>query len=266
MSRKLILGMVSRKRLMGITPIGIVNGRPVFPLLGAEDDEPPADGGEGEGSEEDDEDEDEDEDEDKSGKDGDKKPRRPRRDSGDSSVIRNMRKELRTLKREKAEREKAERDKTLADKPEIERLTVERDDAVKELEKLRKSHQEASVELAIIRASQSARSKYNWADIEDVLNDRKLRQAIEIDDDGEISGVEEALKDLAKRKPHFLASSSDGEGSGDGKQSSNGKKQGGGNGNGKSGSNPGGGGNGDQAARRAELEKKYPVISRMSSS
>lgn len=262
MSRKLILGSVSPRRLADLAPIGVVNGRSIFPLHGAEDDKPAGDGGENESEEDEDGDEDDEDDEDSKASDDEdkKKPRRSRRDTGDSSVIRNMRKELRELRREKTERLAAERQKALKEKPELERLTVERDDAVKERDTLREQHREASIELAIVRASNRANSKYSWADIEDVLSDRTLRKAIEIDDDGEISGVEEALKDLAKRKPHFLLSKSeeDSKGKGNGKPATNG-----GGGNGKSGGTPNGAGGDGKAADRAALEAKYPILARM---
>lgn len=255
MSRKLILGSVSRSRLMGLTPIGIVNGREVFPLRGAADDDGETEDKPDGESEEDDEEDDEDE--------GEKKPAaKGRRDGNDtdSSVIRTLRKQNRELLKKERAREEAEKAKTLADKPEIDRLKVERDDAVKELEELRKTASENSVELAIIRASNSAKSKYAWADIEDVLNDRTLRRAIEIDDDGEISGVEDALKDLAKRKPHFLAKAAE---DGDDKSTSGTKgKSTSGTGS-KSGVNPGNGGNGKQTVDRARLNSKYPTLARL---
>jgi len=259
MSRKLIFGNVSRNRLMDLDPIGVVNGRAIFPLRGAEDDN---EGEESESEEDEDDDADDDKDEDDSKAGQAKKTRRPQDDSGDSSVIRTMRKELRALKKYKADNEKAARDKSLADKPELERLTTERDDATKELEKLRTAHRENSIELAIIRASNSARSKYDWADIEDVLNDRNLRNAIEIDEDGEVSGVEEALKDLAKRKPHFLSKPSNED------EKDKGGKGGkppnsGGNGAGRSGGQPGSGGNGNRGPDREALAKKYPILNRL---
>jgi len=260
MSRALILGSVSGKRLMDLSPIGVVEGQPIYPLRGAESDAD--DGGEenaeGNDSSEDDEDSDDsEEDEDKkSSKDSGK-----RRQSGQrNSEFALMRRELNALKREKAANEKKERDRELADKPEIERLSAEKEDTVKERDGLRERHNEAIIELEIIKVS-SRGKKYDWNDIEDVLNDRSVRRAIEINEDGDISGVEDALKDLAKRKPHFLASKSDKDS--DDKAKSNGKASTNGAGTGKTGAAVGNGSTGDRTSDRASLEKKYPTLAHM---
>lgn len=258
MSRKLILGSVSRSRLVDLAPIGIVNGRKVFPLSGAEDDANDDDANE-DGNDEDDDSENDDSDgDDKDGDEGKAAKNRAQKSSKDGPRNRSMAAELRTLRKFRRETEAAARNKELADKPEIERLTAERDDAVRERDDLRGKYSSASTQLAIITASHG---KYAWADIEDVLNDKTLRNAIEIDDDGEVSGVAEALKDLAKRKPHFLRKAEE---DNDDKSRSNGRaKSNGSSGNGKSGGQPGSGGSGDRGADRDALAKKYPILNRL---
>lgn len=259
MSRALILGSVSGKRLMDLSPIGVVDGQPIYPLRGAEND---ADGGgeenadDTDSSEDDEESDDSEEDESKSSKDSG----RTRQSGKRNGEFATMRRELNALKREKAAQEKKERDRELADKPEIERLSAEKEDAAKERDGLRERHNEAIVELEIIKVS-SRGKKYDWNDIEDVLNDRSVRKAIEINDDGDISGVEDALKDLAKRKPHFLASKSDKDE--DDKGKSNGKASTKDAGTGKTGAAVGNGSTGDRTSDRASLEKKYPTLAHM---
>lgn len=255
MSRKLIFGSVSRERLMDLTPIGIVNGREIFPLRGAEDDADDTssdDDDNDDDSNDDDSDGDDSKDDDSDDK-GDAAKQKRRSTRGQHPA--DMRKELRDLRRFKREQDAAARSQELKDKPEIERLTAERDDAVKERDALREKFSSSTVELEIIKAS---RKKYDWADIEDVLNDRTLRKAIEIDDDGEISGVTEALKDLAKRKPHFLQKATEDD---DDKSKSNGRAKS--SGSGKSGGQPSGGANGDRSVDRQALNAKYPILGRI---
>lgn len=60
-------------------------------------------------------------------------------------------------------------------------------------------------------------NKNSWHDVSDVLAAIDLSK-VEIGDDGKITGMAEAIKDVAKRKPHFLKSKAedgeDGEGTG----------------------------------------------------
>jgi hypothetical protein len=255
MSQRLVLG----SRPVAFRPLlGVVNGQPVYRIAGAEDDDnqlDPADTGDEENDDEDDEDSDDTEDKDNR----DKKPRRRSASSRAHSESRALRRELNQLKREKSEREQKDREAELANKSEVERTTVERDDARSERDRLKETVRQQSIELAIIRASHS---KYEWADIEDVLNDRTLRGAIEMDEDGEITGVKEALKDLAKRKPHFLVKKSEGEDEG---TKGNGSGPSGGNGSGRSGGNPTGGGqgNGNAQADRQRLVQMYPALAQL---
>jgi 3-oxoacyl-ACP reductase-like protein len=54
------------------------------------------------------------------------------------------------------------------------------------------------LELAIMKDT-----RYAWYDVEDVRGAINLDD-VEIDDDGKIKGLEDALKDVADRKPHLL--------------------------------------------------------------
>lgn len=260
MSRRLVFGAVSRQRLVGLSPIGIVNGREVFPIAGAEDDDDStASGDDADDDQDDDDDDSKDDDADDSAKDDDKAKSRRSRTNSRSSDFNRLKRERNQLLREKSEREKAEREAALKEKPEIERAKAERDDAVGERDKLREQVADMSVQLEIIKSS---RKKFDWNDIEDVLNDRTVRKAIEIGEDGEVTGVTEALKDLAKRKPHFLAKSSEEDGK-NGKNDNGRQATGAGNGNGKSGGNPGSGNGDNRAVDRERLNAAYPALARL---
>lgn len=248
MSRKLIFGAVLPNRLAVLTPIGYVNGEPIFPHRGADN---AGDGGDGE-SDQDTDDEDGSDDDDSEGEKEGKPAAKGNQSNRNSSVLRQIRRDLRTAKRENEQLKAAQRAAELKDKTEVERTAAERDDAVAKLKNLEPELNSLRTKLAVITVS--AQKKYDWADIEDVLNDRQM-QGLEIDDDGEVSGIEEALKDLAKRKPHFLkkpAANNGGNGSdGDGTR--------------RTGANfNAGANNNDRGADRARLEGKYGVLRHMS--
>lgn len=253
MGRRLLSGSKS-----ALARLGIVDGREIFPIHGAEDDDS-ADSGTGDDTSDDDHSDDDDDDD--SDDDGKPAARQRRGHDRSSSHIRKLTRERNALLKEKAERDKATRDAELKDKSETERAVAERDDAVKAHADLNERYTAAITELEIIKASN--RSKFTWNDIEDVLNDRALRRAIEIGEDGEISGVEDALKDLAKRKPHFLAEKSDDKGNTNGtKQNGNGRQANGTAGT-KTGGQPGTTGGNDRAADRERLNGIYPALQRL---
>lgn len=265
MSRRLVLGSMSRQRLVGLSPLGVVNGREIFPIAGAEDDGTANPGDDADDDAQDDEDEDDDSEDDEDAKDKKKRPR-SRNNRGAGAEFAKIRRERNQLLREKAEREKAEREAALKEKPEIERARAELSDATTERDSLREQLSDTRMELEILKASmkkgKNGQPKFSWVDLDDVLNDRTLRKSIEIGEDGEIIGVDDALKELASRKPHYLVQKSDE----DGKSSSNngtGTGTGTNGTNGKSGGNPGtNNGKGDLTADRERLGQIYPILNR----
>lgn len=255
MSDKLILGLVSRQRLLGLSPIGVVDGREVFPIHGAEGDTDSADSS----------DDDESSDDDDSDEDGEEsaKATQKRNTRGRGSDYNRMRRERNALLQEKQERERKDREAELKGRSEIDRATAERDDAVTARTTLEAENVALKIELGIIRASAKG-NKYQWLDIEDVLNDKTLRKNIELDEDGELIGVEDALKELAKRKPHYLAKSSEDDDSGKGKGRQQQQQQGRPQGNGSTGGQPGSTGDGNQqASDRQKLNEIYPALQRL---
>lgn len=250
MGRRLLFGSKS-----ALARLGVVDGREIFPIRGAED----ADDSAKTGEESDDDPSDEDDPEDDDDADDTKPAAKQRRNRTRTNEYNRLKRERNALAKEKADREKADRQAELKDKSEAERAVAERDDAVKAHADLSEKYQQAVTELEIIKMSN--RKKISWNDIEDVLNDRTLLKAIEIGDDGEITGVEEALKDLAKRKPHFLSKQSDeDQGKGNNGQNGNGRQQSAG---AKTGGQPGTKTGDDRTADRQRLMAKYGALGRL---
>lgn len=77
------------------------------------------------------------------------------------------------------------------------------------VEKLSGTNRTLSLKLAILE-----NPKYKWHDVSDVIANADLSN-VEIDEDGNVEGMEESLKALAKKKPYLLAGNeSGGNGSG----------------------------------------------------
>lgn len=255
MGRRLILGSRPVARFL----LGYAHGEPVYRIAGAEEDkDAPTGDGDDKGTENDD-DGDEDDSDDEENR-TDSKNRRSRGNARSSEYNR-IRRERNLLLKEKQDREKKDREAELADKSEVERVTAERDDAAKSRDTLLMENRDLKIRLAIL--SESSR-KYNWADIDDVLNERKLLESIEVSPDGEITGIRDGLKDLAKRKPHYLLAKT--EETGDAKNTGSNNGNGGSsnnanNGGGKTGGQPGSTGtNGDRTADRQRLASIYSAL------
>lgn len=241
----------------GKIAIGHVHGRPVYPVYGADNDGDDNDssgtddtGGkddDDDGSSEEDDDPDDDKDDTNKGK---------RKDRAAHNSTNAMRRELGKLRKAAAEREKADREAELKTKSDVDRAVAEREDLQKKIDDLQPKYQNVLTELEIIKAS--GRLKLVWNDLEDVLSDKTLRKAIETNEDGELEGVDEALKDLAKRKKHFLASKKD-DSDEDSGRNNNGKPRG------STGANVGNGGGkkDNRTADRERLEKSYPALARL---
>lgn len=100
------------------------------------------------------------------------------------------------------EEEKARRAKL----DEAERLKAELADRDKRIEELKTQQREAVIVAALEREA----GKLNFADLDDVLSvwrQGKL-DGVDLDDEGRATGVEPALKALAKSKPHWLKAAS----------------------------------------------------------
>ena len=151
---------------------------------------------------------------------------------------------------EKAEREAAAEEAERATRSKEENLTKDVERLTEENGKLKIVNERNLLELEIRR-----NSKFDWHDVNDVaaLIDRT---GIKIDaETGKVEGVENALKDLAKTKPHLLKTKQN-------QQDNSGNQSGAGFGSGPaSGGVPSG--NGDSSAkanRRKQLEGRFPVL------
>lgn len=96
-----------------------------------------------------------------------------------------------------------------------------------------------------------ASNKYSWHDPETALHLLDMAE-VKVEDDGKVSGLENAIEALAKSKPFLLKVE---EGNGKKNQKQNGGRPSGN-------QPPANGSNTDRASQRSELEKKYPALRR----
>lgn len=135
------------------------------------------------------------------------------------------------------------------DKSDLEKLQSDHEVLQGKYDKLFAKHNETIMESEALRLS--PRLKLRWKDVDDVLTALSRNADVKVSDDGEIEGVEAALKALAKAKPHWMESEEDGKN----------KNKNNGNGN-ASGGNVGSPKGSDRDGSRAALEKKYPSLRR----
>lgn len=242
-------GAVSKRLILQIEPIAVLeNGIPIYPIMGSEDD--PQEEGNGDDDEGDSDDEDGDEDE--SDKDEDKKPkRRPKSKETPEQMKRRLNREA---KEHREAREAAEaRLREIEDKDKSELEIIKRD-----FEEYKSKHESSEqrindllIENAFLKLD---REKYNWHDPDDVID--KIRKDVTITEDGEVDGLDDAVKALAKSKPYLLKKKTEDGDEGDDK--GKGKRPP----RGPSGASLGGpkSPKGDQKAQReADLKKKYKL-------
>ncbi len=166
----------------GYHTIGALAGLPFYAMLGAE---------KGDEEDEDDDSEDDDSEEEDTGSEGQKKSYTPEEYEG-------LRRRMQAADKAKSKAEKALREKQLAEKGELDRAKTETADAVKAKEGL-----EHAVEQLRLHNAFLSSNAYTWHDPEDALRLADLSD-VEIDDDGKVHGLEEAIKKLATKKPHLL--------------------------------------------------------------
>ena len=186
----------ARVRLPAGIPIGIVQGRPVYSIMGAED-APDAQSG--------------DKDADSTGQSaGDEEEPESNGQSADSdekvsrTEYERIKDRLKAADRAKSEAEK--RAKALEDKDKDE-LTKAQDHG-KELEQ---SVQSLTSEVSKLRLENAflRNSDFTWHDPSDVLRFVRDDDSVTIDEDGKVTGMTEALKELAKKKPYLVKTDKD---------------------------------------------------------
>jgi hypothetical protein len=189
-----------------ITPVGFrKNGRPIWPIMGAapgddeggddeggDDESGDDEGGDDEGSDDEGSDDDDD--------DAEKERKRKAKANKDTERQRRINKKLQDDLDAANKRLKEVDDK---DKDEVTRLTEAATEANEKLEKAEARAQELALHNAFL-----SDNSITWHDPQTALALVDLSD-VEIDEDGEVEGLEEALKDLAKKKPFLVKTTSD---------------------------------------------------------
>jgi hypothetical protein len=189
------------KRLQALM---VLKGRPVWPVMGASDD----DGGDSDGNDDGDADQDSSTGDD-SGKDDQSSSKKDDDAKKEPTEEAKLREKLRLADQNRVKAEKelqklkdkdlSELEKAKKDLAEKEKVDAAREEKAKALAR----------ENAFLKASQ--RAKVQWEDPELAQQAAKL-EALEIDDDGQIDGIDAAIKKLIKDKPFLVAKSKDDDG------------------------------------------------------
>lgn len=130
-----------------------------------------------------------------------------------------------------------------AGQTDLEKAQTERDEAFRERDAERQQLQSLRIHNAFLTAND-----VNWHDSGDALSmlQSHYMDGVEIDDQGNVSGMKEAIKKMAKEKSYLVNKGTTATSST--KDEMNGKRK--------------GDGNTDQAARDKELQKRMPALSR----
>lgn len=191
------------------SPIAVINGKPVYPICGAEGEEGADDKGN------------DDEGKDKKGADSDLD--RDDEDSGSDDQPPSNPKEYKAwLKNQELSRENARRrakNKELADKlaeqqkqldelnakdmSELQKAQAVAARAEKTIEELTAKNQKMQIELAFLKLP---REKYDWEDASAALTLLMAghQEDLKLEEDGSVSGLDQAVKDLAKQHKFLL--------------------------------------------------------------
>ena len=113
-----------------------------------------------------------------------------------------IKKHLSAADAKKAELEKELNALKTKDLPEAEKLTAERDEAVKARDTYRSKYENLARTNAFLTASSDL--KISWVKVESALKLADLED-LEIDDDGSVDGIKDAVKALAREHPYLLA-------------------------------------------------------------
>lgn len=173
---------------------------------------------------------------------GDKENKAPKDTSGDDELAR-TRTRMKAADQRAATAERALQEIKDKDKPELERAQ----NRVKELEPALESAQSAIRDLRL-RVAFLSDNTYSWHDPEDALRLVDM-DGVEIDDDGKVVGLKNALKALATTKKHLVKAEKDSDEDEDESEPSgsqrNGKRKG-----------------EQKVSSREALAKKYPALRR----
>jgi hypothetical protein len=127
----------------------------------------------------------------------------------------------------------------------LEKAKLQLDEVTKRAEAAEKALRDTQIENAFHR-----NNKFEFHDVADAISALDL-SGVEIDEDGKVSGMEAAIKDVVKRKPHFVKSQKQKDDTGNGTPAANGALNGTRKGDEK-----------QNQATRAALAKRFPVLNK----
>lgn len=178
------------------------------------------------------------------GKGGDDKPK-GKKDEDEPSEAERLRARMKAADKRAAAAEKALREKNDEGKPELE-IAQRR---VTELEE-RTAAQDAQLRELRIQNAFLTNNTVTWHDPSDAIRELSNMDGVEIDEDGKVIGVKDAIKKLAAKKPHWVKKAQDGDSSDDPSTEASGPKV-----NGKRRGEP-------QAPNRDALAQAFPALRR----
>lgn len=140
--------------------------------------------------------------------------------------------------------ETALREKEKAEMSDLDRTKAELEDERKKAEEAA-----AQVKTMMVENAFHRENKFAWHDVSDAIAALDL-SGVEVTEDGKVTGMAAAIKDVAKRKPHYVKSKQEGseEGDGDGPPAANGHN------NGRRKGDKG------EALDRAKLAQRFPAL------
>lgn len=171
------------------------SGEPVWPVMGASEDDGESDGSEGEGEEGEKKDSDED------GSEKSDKDERDARIAELEAEISRVKKHRSEADKKKSAAEKELQELKNKDLPDVERLKKELEEARQEGTASRSALNALALTNSFLVASQ--KQSVNWHDPE-VAQAALDREGVEVDKDGKVTGMAEAVKKLAKAKPFLV--------------------------------------------------------------
>lgn len=130
-----------------------------------------------------------------------------------------------------ADKAKNAAEQKLRDKEQAEMSELDRAKAQLETEKARADEAVEKLKAMVIENAFHRDNKFSWHDVGDAIAALDLT-GVEVSDDGKVSGMAAAIKDVAKRKPHYVKSKEEKEDQGEGEGppaangASNGKRKG----------------------------------------
>lgn len=192
MSRRLTNASLRDKIMASRVPIGYVNGRPVFPIMGGAPDDDEGDDGEDNQDEEDDQ-EDDDASSKKSKKDDDTVSR---------AEYDRLKRRMRASDKNNSALQKRLDDLEAGQQSDADKIVAERDSLKEEVATLKKINQDMAVKNAFL-----ACNDVSWHDPDDAydLLVRRYMEDVEYDEEtGEVSGMQDAIKEMADKKQHLV--------------------------------------------------------------